>query len=169
MEAKAKLFGHAVHPMLIVFPLGLLATSVIFDVIGLVREDSVWSGMSFYLIAAGVLSGLFAALFGAIDWLAIPRGTRASAVGLSHGLSMVVAVLLFAGSWLVRRGDPSFPSDLAIGLSIAGFLVAGVGGWLGGELVERLGVGVSPGANLDAPSSLSRSARATLGTERLGR
>jgi len=27
--------------------------------------------------------------------------------------------------------------------------------WLGGELVERLGVGVDDGANLDAPNSLS--------------
>jgi hypothetical protein len=33
--------------------------------------------------------------------------------------------------------------------------LAGVTGWLGGELVERLGVGVDAGANLDAPSSLS--------------
>jgi hypothetical protein len=28
-------------------------------------------------------------------------------------------------------------------------------GWLGGELVDRLGVGVDRGAHLDAPSSLS--------------
>ena len=36
MESRAKLFGHAVHPFLIVFPLGLLSTAVIFDVIYLV-------------------------------------------------------------------------------------------------------------------------------------
>jgi len=30
-----------------------------------------------------------------------------------------------------------------------------VAGWLGGELVDRLAVGVDDGANLDAPSSLS--------------
>jgi hypothetical protein len=30
-----------------------------------------------------------------------------------------------------------------------------VTGWLGGELVDRLGVDVDPGANLNAPSSLS--------------
>jgi hypothetical protein len=29
-----------------------------------------------------------------------------------------------------------------------------VTGWLGGELVERLAIGVDPGANPDAPSSL---------------
>lgn len=32
MESKAKLVGHPVHPMLIVFPLGLLATSLGFDI-----------------------------------------------------------------------------------------------------------------------------------------
>jgi len=38
---------------------------------------------------------------------------------------------------------------------VIGVLAALVTGWLGGELVDRLGVGVDPGANLDAPSSLS--------------
>ena len=31
MESRAKLAGHAIHPMLIAFPLGLLSTAVIFD------------------------------------------------------------------------------------------------------------------------------------------
>ena len=30
MESKAKVLGHPIHPMLIVFPLGLLATAVAF-------------------------------------------------------------------------------------------------------------------------------------------
>jgi hypothetical protein len=33
--------------------------------------------------------------------------------------------------------------------------LASVTAWLGGELVERLGVAVDDGAHLDAPSSLS--------------
>jgi uncharacterized membrane protein len=33
MESRAKLLGHPIHQMLIVFPLGLLATAVIVDVI----------------------------------------------------------------------------------------------------------------------------------------
>ena len=33
---------------------------------------------------------------------------------------------------------------------------AAVAGWLGGELVERLGVGVDPEAHVNAPSSLAR-------------
>jgi hypothetical protein len=41
-------------------------------------------------------------------------------------------------------------------LSFAGVLLALGTGWLGGELVARLGVGVDDGAHLDAPSSLSQ-------------
>lgn len=39
MEARAKLFGHAIHQMLIVLPLGLLTDVVIFDVIGLPSRE----------------------------------------------------------------------------------------------------------------------------------
>jgi hypothetical protein len=39
--------------------------------------------------------------------------------------------------------------------------------WLGGELVDRLGVGVDDGANLNAPSSLTaQSARGPVGRTR---
>src|SRR5437764_15366869 len=79
MESKAKLLGHPVHPMLIVFPLGLLATAVIFDVIALATGNGAWSGIAYYLIPAGLIGGLVAAVFGLIDWLAIPYNTRAKA------------------------------------------------------------------------------------------
>jgi len=155
MESKAKLLGHPIHQMLIVFPLGLLATAVIFDVIALATRNGAWSGMAFYLIAAGIIGGLTAAVFGLIDWLAIPSGTRAWAIGLWHGVGNVVVVVLFAASWFVRRGTPNAPGTLALSLSFAGGLLALVTGWLGGELVDRLGVGVDDGAHLNAPSSLS--------------
>ena len=38
MQSRAKLLGHPIHPMLIVFPLGLLATAVAFDIVGLALE-----------------------------------------------------------------------------------------------------------------------------------
>ena len=161
MESKAKLLGHPIHPMLVVFPLGLLATAVIFDAIALARENGAWSGMAFYLIAAGVIGGLVAAVFGLIDWLAIPSGTRAKVIGLWHGVGNVVVVALFAVSWFLRWGTPNAPATLALILSFVGVVLALVTGWLGGELVDRLGVGVDDGAHLDAPSSLSgRPARA---------
>jgi uncharacterized membrane protein len=166
MESRAKVLGHAAHPVLIVFPLGLLATAVIFDVIYLVAGAEQWSHVAFWLIAAGIIGGLVAAVPGWIDWFAIPSNTRAKSVGLFHGLGNVAVLVLFAVSWLLRRDDGSgfemagAPNTLALICSFAGAGLALLTGWLGGELIERLGMAVHDGAHLNAPSSLSnRSAK----------
>jgi uncharacterized membrane protein len=150
-----KLFGHPVHQQLVVFPLGLLTTAAIFDLIALVRANSFWSGISFWLITAGVIGGFLAAVFGTMDWLGLPTKTRAKRIGLWHGCGNALVMLLFTGSWLLRHGEPENPSAFALTLSFVAVAVALVSGWLGGELVDRMGVGVDEGANLNAPSSLS--------------
>jgi uncharacterized membrane protein len=165
MESRAKLFGHPIHQMLIVFPLGLLATAVIFDVSSMVLGNSRWTDMAFYLIGTGVLTGLIAAVFGAIDYFAIPDGTRAKRVGTLHGVGNVIVVMLFLGSWLLRWNNPVAPDTSAYVLSFAGAGLSLMTGWLGGELVDRLGVGVDDGAHLDAPSSLSSSSAAPGGAK----
>jgi uncharacterized membrane protein len=157
MEAKARLLGHPVHQMLIVFPLGLLAMAVIFDIITAVSGNVMWTQMAFYMIGAGIVSGLLAAVFGLIDFLSIPSGTRAKFIGAWHGVGNVIVVALFGASWLLRRNDPTAPGTVAYVLSYGGAALSLVTGWLGGELVDRLGIGVSPGANPNAPSSLSSS------------
>jgi uncharacterized membrane protein len=159
MEARAKLLGHPIHQMLIVFPLGLLATSFFFDLIGITTNRPHLLQASFYMIAAGILGGLAAAVFGLVDFLSIPSGTRARRLGLLHGGGNVVVVALFALSWWMRRGAKSAPGTGPIVISAIAVLIALVTGWLGGELVDRLGVGVDDGAHVDAPSSLSGPAR----------
>jgi len=155
MEAKAKAAGHPIHPMLIVFPLGLLPVAAIFDIVYLSSKNGQWAIISYWLIAAGVIGGLVAAVFGFIDWLAIASGTRAKSIGLLHGITNVIVVVLFIASWLMRRPNPGTPELLAIILGFVAIGLAIISGWLGGELVYRLGVAVDDGANLDAPSSLS--------------
>jgi len=70
-------------------------------------------------------------------------------------------MILFIASWLLRYDSPNVPSTAALTLSFVGVAAAFLGGWLGGELVERLGVSVTPDANLNAPNSLTHSARDT--------
>jgi uncharacterized membrane protein len=152
MESRAKLLGHAIHPILIVFPLGLLSTGVIFDVIYLIWGNPVMATVAFWMIVAGIIGGLIAALPGWIDWFAIPSGTRAKSVGLIHGAGNVLVLLLFIGSWWLRHDAPERPEMLALIISFAGAGISLLTGWLGGELVERLGVSVDPGAHLDAPN-----------------
>jgi uncharacterized membrane protein len=155
MESRAKLFGHSIHAMLITFPVGLFVTAIVFDILHLVGGGLQWTVVSYWMIAAGVIGGLAAAVFGYTDYRAVQPGTRAQRVGRLHGIGNVVVVVLFLASWLLRRGSPESPPALAFVLSFLGVALAAVTAWLGGELVERLGVGVDDGANLDAPSSLS--------------
>ncbi len=155
MESHSKIFGHPAHTILITFPLGLLSTAVIFDTLHLLTNNPKHGETGQAMTGAGILGGLAAAPFGTWDWLFIPKGTRARNVGRVHGMGNVVVLGLFAASWALRESAPTKPGGLPYLLSLLGFGLAGVTGWLGGEMVDRLGVGVDDGANLDAPSSLS--------------
>jgi uncharacterized membrane protein len=155
MESRVKLAKHPLHPMLIVFPLGLFSTAVVFDIIYLVTNAARWTEVAYYVIGAGLVGGLAAAVPGWVDWVAIPRRTRAKRVGLVHGIGNVLVLGLFVLSWLLRRPNSSLPPTGAIVAGVIGVVLISATAWLGGELVERLGVGVDDGANLDAPNSLS--------------
>jgi uncharacterized membrane protein len=156
MESRAKAGGHAIHQQLIAFPLGLLATAVVFDIIGLLTRDGRFSIAAFLMIAAGVLTALVAAVFGAIDYFAIPHGTRARRIGALHGSGNVVMVVFFAVSWLLRQNQPDYmPATAAFVLALVALLISFGTGWLGGELVGRLGVGIDDDAGLDAPANFT--------------
>lgn len=155
MESRVKALGHPVHPMLVMFPLGLLVTAVVFDLVDLVGGPEVLGEVAFWNITVGLAVGLLAAAAGLIDFLAIPGGTRAKRVGTMHGLLNAALIVIFAIVWLVRLGADG--RDAGTGLFVVELIALGVGGvsaWFGGELVDRLGVGVDENANLDAPSSL---------------
>jgi uncharacterized membrane protein len=159
MKARVEVAGHAVHPMLVVFPLGLLATSVAWDICHLATQNAAWGAVAFWTIVAGVIGGLAAAVPGFIDWLAIPRGTRARAVGLYHMVLNLMVVGLFVVSLIARWTAPLGYGTAGVGRMIWGWIgvaIAVVSAWLGGELVETLGVSVREGANVNAASSLRK-------------
>jgi uncharacterized membrane protein len=157
MESRLKLLGHPIHPMLIVFPLGLLATAVVFDVLYVATGNADLATFSFWALIAGIIGGLLAALFGLIDWMAIPRETRARRVGAIHGVGNVVVVGLFALSLFTRWGSPAYlPDVLPLIFGLLGAGLALFTAWLGGELVYRLRVAVDDDASLNASNSISR-------------
>jgi uncharacterized membrane protein len=163
MESRVKLFGHPIHPMLVVLPLGLFIAAVVFDALYLWQGTPTFATVAYWNIAGGIIGGLLAAVFGLVDWLAIPFGTRAKRIGLLHGGSNVLVVAAFALAWWMRSNSvDTLPTTNVFVLELCALLLGAVAGWLGGELVDRLGVGVDNGAHLDAPSSLSgRPARET--------
>ena len=156
MESHVKVLGHPVHPMLVVLPLGLFIGAVVFDALYLWSGSATLATVGYWNIAGGIVGGLLAASFGLIDWLAIPSGTRAKRIGLWHAGANVLAILSFAFVWWTRYNSGQLATTSRLfTIEVIALLIGAVGGWLGGELVDRLGVGVDNGANLHAPNSIS--------------
>ena len=131
-KSSVKMFGHPVHTILIVFPLGLLATAVIFDVAYLATGTAYLSEVAYWMIVAGLLGGLVAAPFGLLDWLAIPAGTRAKRIGAWHGMGNGMSGPAVRGELVCAQPcrRPSCYFSLCIFVSWCGTRTRdGVAGW----------------------------------------
>jgi uncharacterized membrane protein len=122
----------------------------VFDLVFRFSGDAVFAAVAYWMIVAGLVGGALAAPFGLIDWLAIPRGTRAKTVGAVHGAGNAVVLVLFLSSALLRNEAMAAPGVAAYVCSFAGLSLALFTGWLGGELVTRFGIGVHEGADVNA-------------------
>ncbi len=139
-------YGHPFHPILVTVPIGAWMSSVVFDLGSHAVDDGSYlvRGAA-WLVVIGVLGAVVAALFGLLDLLAIPRGTRAFRTGIAHMSLNLTAVALFAVDFLLRRGDLDRTATPAgpLLLSIAGVAILGASGWLGGMLAYHFGVRVA--------------------------
>ena len=135
---RSRFLGHPLHQILAVFPLGLLATSFLFDIAWLATRNQQLAIAAFWMIAAGVAWGALAALAGLFDWMGIPRRTSAWRLGALHGGANLLVALLFAASWSLRRQSDTQPEQLAIAMSGCGVLLTVITAWLGSELAERI-------------------------------
>jgi uncharacterized membrane protein len=154
MESRYRLFGHSIHQTVVPFAIGLFGAAAVFDGISLVAGLAAMSEMAYWLISGGLVVGILAAPFGFLDWMNTPDGSRAESLGRLHGALNVVVLLLFWGSWMMRRGNPAHPEVIATALSFGAVALTLLTAWMGGELVTRLGMGVSAGAGPNASSSL---------------
>ena len=144
MKSKASISGHPIHPMLIPFPIGLWATSFVVDVLFYFLRHPTLLVISKFMIAAGCIGAVAAAIPGIIDWLAIKNGD-VKKVANWHARLNITALVVFAISLFLRLGSYSelVGRNLTIPflLSLVGVILISISGWLGGELAFRYGVG----------------------------
>jgi len=144
MESRATIAGHPIHPMLIPFPLALWTTAFVVDVVFYFNRHPTLLVISKFLLAAGCIGAVAAAIFGIIDWLAIPKG-EVKRVADWHARLNIIALIVFAASLLLRLGRFSdwVGRRLTIPflLSLVGVILITISGWLGGELTFRYRVG----------------------------
>jgi uncharacterized membrane protein len=148
MASKASIAGHPVHPMIIPFPLALWTTSFATDLLFYVTRSSVLPLISKYLLAAGCIGALVAAVPGIIDWLSI-KHPGVKRIATWHGRLNIIALLIFAGSLYLRMKSGgaewvSYGMKIPFLLSLVGVILIAISGWLGGSLSFEHGVGVKP-------------------------
>jgi len=138
-----RLFGHPVHPMLVAFPIALLALTPVWDVLAWASVLRDGRTTAYYSEAAGLIAAGLAAIPGFADLIKIPQSETANAkTALIHAGLALTMLSLFGIAFALRGGAAGSPSVLVLGLEVAGALCLAVTGWFGGHLVFRRGVGV---------------------------
>lgn len=127
--------------MLVVFPLGLCIFSFLADLIRLAGLGSgAWFDLANYAIAGGVIGAFLAAVPGFVDYLSV-TDARIRDIAFAHVVTaLFVAAIYGLTLWMRWSGDHGL---LPVAVSGVGLILLCLLGWLGGEMVDVLGVGVA--------------------------
>ena len=146
LKSAPRLRGHSPHPPLTDVPIALLAISLVWDIVALATGNDVWWQFAFWSQVAGLIAVVPTALTGFIEYIVLPEGHPASGSATRHMLVMISATLPYIGS-VIARGGTAAPTGtkliIAVALNVVGLALLLLGGWLGGELVARYGLGTA--------------------------
>ncbi|PRY29460.1 DUF2231 domain-containing protein [Pseudosporangium ferrugineum] len=138
MESRLRIAGQAVQPVLVMFPLGLFAMAVFFDIGNLLGGPDILGALAYWNIVAGLVGGILAALATAIDVMFVRNGTPAKRIGVLQSLANMGVLILFAVILMLRMRTPDRVAGGGL-LAVEILALAGAvfGAWYGGELVNR--------------------------------
>ncbi len=130
--------------MLAGLPVAFWVGASVWDVVAFFRPDPKWGEFAFAMLALGLATSLPVMVTGLLDFGRVQPDHPAEAVAWRHMISMMLATGIFFTSLWLRRGQLEAPTPpmAACMVSGLGVVVTTIGGWLGGELVFRHGVGV---------------------------
>ncbi len=150
-RSTAKIGGHPIHPMLIVFPIAFLVGTFLCDLAYWVDGEPGFAKAAVWLLGLGVVTALLAALAGFTDFFGEDR-IRKIGDAWQHMIGNLVAVGLAAASLIVRLEVGAEEAVVPVGLllSTAVVVILLYTGWKGGELVYRHRVGIQP-TDADVP------------------
>jgi len=142
---KARLFGHPIHAMVVHFPIACFPLSFLFDLLGIIWGSAEFTKPAFFILIAGVSSGLIAALAGAIDYFRINPENAAWPKATWHAILNFVWLITFATLAGIQfqkwpNLNPVTPFKLICsGLAVCGLFISN---YLGAELIYRHGISV---------------------------
>lgn len=148
MKSKFSIAGHPLHPALVALPIGLFIWAFVCDLIYLGTDhNKQWYDMSFWTGIAAMISALVAALPGFGDYLTMASKSNARGMAIAHmGLNLGVIALYFVA--MLLQLDTNAVSGGQLGAVVALHAVGSgallLSGWLGGEMVYRGHLAITP-------------------------
>ena len=139
---------HPLHPALVHFPVACWSLATMADLASLWWGEPAWR-FAATLLAIGLASAVAAMLAGMIELMKLDADHPAMPDVNRHMLLAMAAWCCYAASLFLRLDGvrPTAPDALDLGLSVAGFVVLGLTGWLGGKLVYGHGLGTGKRAS----------------------
>lgn len=123
------------HPVLVVFSLGLLAMSVLFNAVGLASRHAVWATLAVQNLEAGLAGGAAAGMFALASVAGTPAGSRARRLVTFGTAAQLGGLGLFGAALTVRRvGQSPFPGTGLVALAAGGLALLALAAWLSFEL-----------------------------------
>jgi len=143
-KSTASIAGHPLHPMIIPFPVAFLVTAFATDLAFWGTGSDGWAVASMWLLGAGVVMALIAAVFGFTDFFG-DRQIGGLSDAWQHMIGNLIVVVLALVNWYLRyrTGGIGGVFPAGIWLSLATVLLLLFNGWKGWEMVYRHHVGVS--------------------------
>ena len=142
LVATARIAKHPIHPMLVPIPIVCFIGALITDITYTVSAEMMWADFSAWLLLAGLIFGVLAAIAGLTDFLG-NRLVRAQWPAWPHLVgNLAVLVLAFFNTLIHTRDAWTSVVPTGLILSIITVLILPITGWLGWEMVYRRGVGV---------------------------
>lgn len=130
--------GHPTHPPLTDATIGLYTGAAAFGVLSAVGVSEENMAVAWWLaLVAGLVVTAPTAATGLIDWLKISRGTPLWRTATAHLIAMVSATVVFLAAAVVGH-NAYVDREVTVAplvLTLSGFALLTLGGWLGGTVV----------------------------------
>jgi uncharacterized membrane protein len=146
-----RLLGHPVHPILVAFPIALLALTPVLDGLSSLGVMTDAAGAAYLCELAGLIGGGLAIVTGFADFAKIPEAEKAAAkVAIIHASLALGMLSLFGVAFALRGARTAAAGPGVLAVEVGGAALIGVTGWFGGHLVFGHGVGVGARRSRDA-------------------
>ena len=141
-KSTASIADHPIHPMIVPFPSAFFVATLVCDLLFWRSANAGWAIAAMWLLGAGLVMALLAALAGVVEFAGDRRIRRLDAAWWHAGTNVAVVVIEAVNLYLRSMHGAEIVIPTGLLLSLLGAVLLLFSGWKGGALVYRYRVGI---------------------------